>query len=318
LSNDGLSHLLERTKAELEAENARIIHLEELSSEQLINAQIHQEDIINQKNMEIDSLRERLAFTKNENAAIRLSNDDLSLLLEKSQAELVRANARVTNLEEFSNELTLRFGNAVDLNSQLLVSEFKKMNQRQEILLYTNLLRDKDAINQNLKNQIQQMQLNELTMITIVTADQRYEAYKEACNAQITDLTSRLQISESNCVQMRQKCELIEDAKQELINQRTTEYQTVVERLDCSEKTTIESQKVIFESMGQVVLLESSIEKLEIENVGYILTVEENSEVIESRINQIEEFLDSIKKKDDEFYALKEQSNIDLNTPRKT
>jgi hypothetical protein len=192
------------------------------------------------------------------------------------------------------------------------------MNQRQEIHLYTNLLRDKDAINQNLTNQIQQMQLNELTMITIVTADQRYEAYKEACNAQITDLTSRLQISESNCVQMRQKCEMIEDAKQELINQRTTEYQTVVERLDCSEKTTIESQKVIFESMGQVVLLESSIEKLEIENVGYILTVEENSEVIESRINQIEEFLDSIKKTDDEFYALKEQSNIDLNTPRKT
>jgi hypothetical protein len=112
LSNDGLSHLLERTKAELEAENARIIHLEESSNEQLINAQIHQEDIINQKNMEIDSLRERLAFTKNENAAIRLSNDDLSLLLEKSQAELARANARVTNLEEFSNELTLRFGNA--------------------------------------------------------------------------------------------------------------------------------------------------------------------------------------------------------------
>jgi len=66
----------------------------------------------------------------------RLSIDGLSLLLERSQTELVTANARVTHLEEFSNELTLRLGNAVDLNSQLLVSEFERMSQRQEIHLY--------------------------------------------------------------------------------------------------------------------------------------------------------------------------------------
>jgi hypothetical protein len=85
------------------------------------------------------------------------------------------------------------------------------------------------------------MKLNELTMITIVAADQKYEAEREASNAQITDLTSRLKISESNCVQMRQKCELIEDAKQQLINQHTTKYQAVVERLDCAEKEMIEA-----------------------------------------------------------------------------
>ena len=166
----------------------------------------------------------------------RLSIDGLSLLLERSQTELVTANARVTHLEEFSNELTLRLGNAVDLNSQLLVSEFERMSQRQEIHLYTISLGDKDSIIQNLTNQIEEMKLNELTMITIVAADQKYEAEREASNAQITDLTSRLKISESNCVQMRQKCELIEDAKQQL-----TKYQAVVERLDCAEKEMIEA-----------------------------------------------------------------------------
>ena len=171
----------------------------------------------------------------------RLSIDGLSLLLERSQTELVTANARVTHLEEFSNELTLRLGNAVDLNSQLLVSEFERMSQRQEIHLYTISLGDKDSIIQNLTNQIEEMKLNELTMITIVAADQKYEAEREASNAQITDLTSRLKISESNCVQMRQKCELIEDAKQQLINQHTTKYQAVVERLDCAEKEMIEA-----------------------------------------------------------------------------
>jgi len=171
----------------------------------------------------------------------RLSIDGLSLLLEWSQTELVTANARVTHLEEFSNELTLRLGNAVDLNSQLLVSEFERMSQRQEIHLYTISLGDKDSIIQNLTNQIEEMKLNELTMITIVAADQKYEAEREASNAQITDLTSRLKISESNCVQMRQKCELIEDAKQQLINQHTTKYQAVVERLDCAEKEMIEA-----------------------------------------------------------------------------
>jgi hypothetical protein len=150
------------------------------------------------------------------------------------------------------------------------------------------------------------MQLKELTMITIVAADQKYEAEREASNAQITDLTSRLKISESNCVQMMQKCDLID-------NQHTTKYQAVVERLDCAEKAMIEAQKVIVQSMGQVALLESSIEKLEIENVGYILTAEENNEVIESRNNRIVELLDSIRKKDDEFSILKEQSHIDLN-----
>ena len=40
---------------------------------------------------------------------------------------------------------------------------------------------------------------------------------------------------------MRQKCELIEDAKQQLINQHTTKYQAVVERLDCAEKEMIEA-----------------------------------------------------------------------------
>jgi hypothetical protein len=74
----------------------------------------------------------------------RLSNDGLSLLLERSQAEIVTANTRVTHLEEFSNELTLRLGNAVDLNSQLLVSEFERMSQRQEIHFYTISLGDKD------------------------------------------------------------------------------------------------------------------------------------------------------------------------------
>ena len=161
--------------------------------------------------------------------------------MERSQTELVTANARVTHLEEFSNELTLRLGNAVDLNSQLLVSEFERMSQRQEIHLYTISLGDKDSIIQNLTNQIEEMKLNELTMITIVAADQKYEAEREASNAQITDLTSRLKISESNCVQMRQKCELIEDAKQQLINQHTTKYQAVVERLDCAEKEMIEA-----------------------------------------------------------------------------
>jgi hypothetical protein len=131
----------------------------------------------------------------------RLSNDGLSW---KGPKQLDAANARVTHLEEFSNKLTLRLGNAVDLNSQLLVSEFERMSQRQEIHLHTISLGDKDSIIQNLTNQIQEMQLKELTMITIVAADQKYEAEREASNAQITDLTSRLKISESNCVQMRQ------------------------------------------------------------------------------------------------------------------
>jgi hypothetical protein len=68
---------LERSQAELDAANARTINLQESSNEQLIKAQICQGDIINQKNIEIDSLREDLDLEKNENATKAMEIDRL-------------------------------------------------------------------------------------------------------------------------------------------------------------------------------------------------------------------------------------------------
>jgi hypothetical protein len=63
---------------------------------------------------------------------LRLSNDGLSLLLERNQAELAESRARITHLEEhlanFTHEMAqevssrlLAEGIAVDLNSQLII-----------------------------------------------------------------------------------------------------------------------------------------------------------------------------------------------------
>jgi chromosome segregation ATPase len=128
---------------------------------------------------------------------------------------------------------------------------------------------------------------------------ERSQAELDAANARVTHL--------------EQKCELIEQEKQQLINQHTAEYQAVVGKLDCAEKNLIEARKVNVNSMGEVSKLESSIELLEIENFGYLMTVEENNEVIDSRNNRIEELLYFIEKKDGEILEFKKQSHIDLN-----
>ena len=105
---------------------------------------------------------------------LRLSNDVRSLLLERTQSELAASNARVTLLEETVTTSTLERteavnaclfaqGIAVDLNSQLLISEFNRVHLQdvlnQSVATMSNQRNQSSAENEALLLRLQQAEL---------------------------------------------------------------------------------------------------------------------------------------------------------------
>jgi hypothetical protein len=127
-------------------------------------------------NDEIEQLRNSLR-------TFRLSNDGLSMFLERTQNEVEISNARVTQLEhrdiqliiEYEQEVNLRLlaeGRSVDMNSRHLVSEF---DLRQKIQLQAESISVKDTLIQALTNEkLQLQQIIDEQQLSLNAKDEEY------------------------------------------------------------------------------------------------------------------------------------------------
>lgn len=111
---------------------------------------------------EIDEIED----LQNSLRTFRLSNERLSLLLDKNRVELAKKATIVARLEQGIFELTLEIvqkenaqlyseGKAIDLTSQLLIFEFNQSRSSEQIQRFEIKIQEKDAQIEHLKGEIE-------------------------------------------------------------------------------------------------------------------------------------------------------------------
>lgn len=197
---------------------------------------------------------DELAELQNSLRTFRLSNDGMSLLLERTQSELAAANVRIAFLEQTATNSTLEMteaintrllaeGTAIDLNSQLLVSEFNRVhlqdvlnhsvatmsNQRTQIIAeneaYLKELSNRDAELQTLKvsletakNECHELSNQKQTVESELkhlhhllqekgTQESKQEEIRRVIEQELADVKSQLAITQSDLEDTRKKAQ---------------------------------------------------------------------------------------------------------------
>jgi chromosome segregation ATPase len=152
---------------------------------------------------------DELAELQNSLRTFRLSNDGMSLLLERTQSELAAANVRIAFLEQTATNSTLEMteainnrllaeGTAIDLNSQLLVSEFTRVHL-QDVLnhsvatMSTQIIAENEAYLKELSNRDAELETLKVSLETAKNECHELSKQKQTVESELKHLHHLLQ-----------------------------------------------------------------------------------------------------------------------------